>query len=85
MVTRDESVNNNKQMLQTCTKIIQYEAWLYEKRDSLGMVQEIKIWTCLKIIYVQENESHKILWDTNGSVNLSQKTRPNKKKSILIE
>ena len=41
------------------------------KVDSLGIVQEIKIWPYWqveerdKIEFVQENETHKILWNTD--------------------
>ena len=34
-------------------------------------------WYTHKPVFIQENETHKILWDTDESPNLGQKTKPN--------
>ena len=63
--------------------------------DPLGTVQEIEIWPCEQLVYAQPGirpgkwDAHTFLgfWDTNGSPNLSQKTRPynNQQKEVNFQ
>ena len=58
--------------------------WQCGERNSLGIVQEIEIWPCEQVVYAQPricprkwNAQNSLgFWDTNGSPNLAQTTRP---------
>ena len=80
---RDETINH---VISECSKLAQKE---YKTRhDWVGKVIHWEMckksefdhtnkWYMHNPASVLENNTHKILWDTDGSPNLGQKTRPN--------
>ena len=81
-------------MQQISAKRVSNSTWLGGKGDLLEIVQEIGIWPYKQMVYAQsricpgewETQTSLGIWDTNGSPNLAQTTKPSdsqqKKKNL---